>query len=158
MSTIASLPWLDLIGMFLALVGFSFGLGGVTIIDIHSFLGRNSPYWMEASIRTHKITKPLIWTGLACATVGSVILYRDETLSGTILVQALLLVLLAGNGAFLTFKISRPLLEQERLGKAAELLSPHLQRTIGACFLLSFVLWWSEAVLFTWHLVMRWVN
>ena len=49
---------LDFIGLFIFIAGFIIGLGAVTVIDIHGFLGRKSAYWTEATIRTHKVTKP----------------------------------------------------------------------------------------------------
>lgn len=50
---------IDFLGTLIMFMGFIIGLGSVTVIDIHGFLGRTSPYWTEATIRTHKITKPL---------------------------------------------------------------------------------------------------
>ena len=55
---------IDIIGLFIILAGFIIGLGAVTVIDIHGFLGRRSNYWTEATTRTHKVTKPLIWIGI----------------------------------------------------------------------------------------------
>ena len=55
----------DFIALFVTLIGYSLGLGAITVIEIHAWLGRHSDYWTEAAIRTHKITKPLIWIGLA---------------------------------------------------------------------------------------------
>jgi hypothetical protein len=52
---------LDVIGLFTSIMGYIVGLGAVTVIDLHGFLGRKSAYWTEATTRTHKITKPLIW-------------------------------------------------------------------------------------------------
>jgi hypothetical protein len=45
-------------------------LGAVTVIDLHGFLGRKSSYWTEATTRTHKVTKPLIWAGLFLQCLG----------------------------------------------------------------------------------------
>lgn len=61
---------LDFIGLFILITGFVIGLGAVTVIDIHGFLGRKSAYWTEATTRTHKVTKPLIWIGIILAIVG----------------------------------------------------------------------------------------
>jgi len=59
--------WADILGLFLFIAGFIIGLGAVTVIDLHGFLGRKSSYWTEATIRTHKVTKPLIWIGILLA-------------------------------------------------------------------------------------------
>jgi hypothetical protein len=63
-------PWLDILGVFLFIAGFIVGLGAITVIDIHGFLGQKSSYWTEATTRTHKVTKPLIWIGLFSAVTG----------------------------------------------------------------------------------------
>ena len=36
------IPWLDIIGLFLFIAGFTIGLGAVTVIDIHGFFGRKT--------------------------------------------------------------------------------------------------------------------
>jgi len=84
-------PWLDILGIFLFIAGFIVGLGAVTVIDIHGALGRRSAYWTEATARTHKVTKPLIWIGLGLAITGALITYRHSTLSGVPLLQGSLL-------------------------------------------------------------------
>ena len=83
-------PLLDLIGLFLFLAGFVVGLGAATVIEVHGFLGRRSAYWTEATTRTHKMTKPLIWAGMITA-VGAAIYYRESGLSGVATFQGELL-------------------------------------------------------------------
>lgn len=73
---------LDFVGLFLLLAGFVIGLGAVTVIDVHGFLGRRSSYWSEATTRTHKITKPLIWIGIVCAIIGGGIFFRENSFTG----------------------------------------------------------------------------
>ena len=65
--------WNDIMGIFLFITGFVIGLGAVTVIDLHGFLGRTSSYWTEATIRTHNVTKPLIWIGISLAILGDTI-------------------------------------------------------------------------------------
>ena len=36
---------IDFLGLFICIAGFVVGLGAVTVIDIHGFLGRKSKYW-----------------------------------------------------------------------------------------------------------------
>ena len=64
---------MEIIGLFLFIAGFIIGLGAVTVIDLHGFMGRHSTYWTEATTRTHKITKPLIWMGTILAIIGGII-------------------------------------------------------------------------------------
>lgn len=148
------IPWLDLAGLFLMMAGIVIGLGAVTVIDWHGFLARKSPYWTEATVRAHKVTKPLIWAGTALAAIGGAIVYRKIGLSGTGFFHAALLAVLVLNGCFLTFVVSPFLLKREKEGKAAELLPASLQRKIAASFVVSFIGWWSAAFLFVWHVVL----
>ncbi len=52
-----------ILSILLIFAGLIVGLGAVTVIDLHGFLGRKSPYWAEATTRAHHVTKPLIWLG-----------------------------------------------------------------------------------------------
>jgi hypothetical protein len=146
--------WLDLFGIFLFIAGFIVGLGAVTVIDIHGFLGRKSAYWTEATTRTHKVTKPLIWIGLFLAISGALITYRNSDLSGIPLLQAIIAVALVLNGLFLSFYVSPYMMKREREGRAGELLPDSLQIKIALSFVVSFAGWWSEVFLLVWYIVM----
>jgi len=146
-------PLLDLIGLFLFLAGFVVGLGAVTVIDLHGFLGRRSAYWTEATTRTHKVTKPLIWVGMATAAAGAAIYYRESGLSGVATFQAALAVVLVVNGLFLTLRVSPFLLAREREGRAGELLPASWQAKITVSFVVSLVGWWGSLFLLAWHIV-----
>lgn len=148
------IPWLDILGIFLYIAGFIIGLGAVTVIDIHGALGRKSSYWTEATTRTHKVTKPLIWIGLGFALTGALITYRDAGLDGITLLQGLIAVVLVLNGFFLSFYVSPFLLKREREGREKELLPDSLQMKIIISFVVSFIGWWSEVFLLVWYLVM----
>lgn len=151
---VGSVPWIDILGIFLFIAGFIIGMGAVTVIDIHGALGRKSPYWTEATTRTHKVTKPLIWIGLCVALIGALITYRDVGLEGIPLLQGLIAVILVLNGFFLSFYVSPFLLKREREGREKELLPDSLQIKIIISFIVSFIGWWSEVFLFVWYLVM----
>lgn len=144
---------MDFIGVFLLCAGFVLGLGAVTVIDIHGFLGRHSAYWSEATIRTHKVTKPLIWIGILFVGVGGMIFYRQQTLGGVLLVQAMIVCLLIANGCFLSFRVSPFLLKREREGKAKEILPGEWQRKIVVSFLISDFGWWGSLLLFVYSIV-----
>jgi hypothetical protein len=147
-------PWIDILGVFLFIAGFIVGLGAITVIDIHGFLGQKSSYWTEATTRTHKVTKPLIWIGLSLAITGASITYRDTGLQGIPLLQGIIAVILVLNGIFLSFYVSPFLLKREREGKEKDLLPMSLQSKIAVSFVISFVGWWGEVFLFVWYLVM----
>ncbi len=146
---------LDFFGLFIMLAGFVIGLGAVTVIDIHGFLGRKSAYWTEATTRTHKVTKPLIWIGTTLALIGGVIFYRNEVLAGAPLWHLVIAVVLILNGCFLSFVVSPFLLKQEREGRATELLLTSLQRKITLSFIVSFLGWWSALLILAWYLIAK---
>lgn len=142
------------LSIFIALAGFIIGLGAVTVIDIHGFLGRASSYWTQATIRTHKVTKPLIWIGIALVTLGHVLMQRAGLLVDGDFHRALAIIgVLILNGCFLSFYVSPHLLRQEKAGKSGTLLPPALQHKITASFVISFIGWWSLVFLFAQSLV-----
>lgn len=144
---------LNFIGVFIFLSGFIIGLGAVTVIDIHGFLGRKSPYWTEATTRTHKVTKPLIWIGMLLAIIGGIIFYRNESFTGVPLMHAIIAAVLIVNGTFLSFRVSPFLLEQEKAGKSSTLLPDTLQRKIVVSMLISDLGWWGGLGLLVFQLV-----
>jgi hypothetical protein len=145
--------WADIVGLCLFIAGFIIGLGAVTVIDLHGFLGRKSSYWTEATIRTHKTTKPLIWIGIFLAILGGLITYRDIGFSGISLIHAVLAVALILNGTFLSFWLSPRLLRIEEEGKARELLPVDLQIRIAMSFVISVIGWWSSLFFLVWYIV-----
>ncbi len=141
------------IGLFILIAGFIIGLGAVTVIDLHGFLGRTSTYWTEATTRTHKVTKPLIWIGMTLVVIGGFLFYRDygiHTLTIIHIVSACVMVL---NGIFLSFSVSPFLLEREKAGHQSDLLPQSWQNKILFSFMISFVLWWGNLGLIIWHIV-----
>lgn len=135
------------------IAGFIIGLGAVTVIDIHGFLGRKSAYWTEATTRTHKVTKPLIWIGIFLAIVGGIILYRDAPFSGIPLYHTIIAGILILNGLFLSLYVSPYLLRREREGRQAELLPDSLQKKIMVSLVLSDIGWWGGLALLVLHII-----
>lgn len=146
---------MDVLGLFLLLAGFVIGLGAVTVIDIHGFLGRTSSYWSEATVRTHKVTKPLIWLGIALAVIGGALFYWGEPLHGIALTHLVVAVVLILNGIFLSFRVSPFLLEREKAGKAEELLPKSWQRKIAVSLIISDIGWWGSLFLLAFYLATR---
>lgn len=144
---------LDIIGLFLLLAGIIIGLGAVVVIDIHGFLGRKSSYWSEATTRTHKVTKPLIWLGIILAILGGSIFYRHAGLSGIPFAHLIIAIILILNDCFLSFSVSPYLIKREREGKASELLPKAWQWKIAGSLVVSDVGWWSGVVLLVVYLV-----
>ncbi len=151
----STVEWFDILGLFLLLGGFVIGLGAVTVIDIHGFLGRTSSYWTEATTRTHKVTKPMIWAGIALAIVGGLMFYRMESFSGIPLIHAFIAIILILNGYFLSFRVSPFLLQREKEGRSGELLPSAWQKKIVASFIISDIGWWGGLFLLVIYLVDR---
>ena len=151
--TFPNVPWVRLIGLYLHLAGFVIGLGAVTVIDLHGFLGRKSAYWTEATTRTHKVTKPLIWAGLILAVLGAAMFHSQGGWSRILVVQSIIAVLLVLNGLFLSFWVSPFLIAREKEGRASELLPDSLQKGITIAFIISFFGWWGELFLTVWQIV-----
>lgn len=147
------IPWKDIVGLYIFIAGFVIGLGAVTVIDLHGFLGRKSPYWTEATTRTHKVTKPLIWIGLVMTIIGGLITYRKTGLSGIPLYQTIIVLLLVINGLFLSFRVSPFLLKREKEGRSNELLPSTWQAKITISFIISFLGWWIGLFLLVWYLL-----
>lgn len=146
-------PWADIIGLFLLLAGFIIGLGAVTVIDIHGFLGRKSNYWTEATTRTHKVTKPMIWAGIALAIIGGLLFYRNHNLTGIPLIHLAAAIVLIINGCFLSFSVSPFLLQREQEGHSSDLLPQSWQNKIMASLLVSDTLWWGSLFLLVMYLL-----
>jgi len=146
---------LDVIGLFVFLAGFVIGLGAVTVIDIHGFLGRKSSYWTEATTRTHKVTKPMIWAGIILAIVGGLIFYREQSFAGIPFVHAVIALALILNGYFLSFKVSPFLLKREKEGLSGELLPASWQRKIMASLIFSDIGWWGGLALLVLYIVQK---
>lgn len=150
-----SINLLDTIGLFLFLAGFVIGLGAVTVIDIHGFLGRKSSYWTEATTRTHKVTKPMIWAGIMLAIIGGLIFYREQSFAGIPLIHAVIALALIANGYFLSFKVSPFILQREKEGRSGELLPASWQKKIMASLIVSDIGWWGGLLLLVVYLVGR---
>jgi hypothetical protein len=146
---------LDFIGLIIFISGFVIGLGAVTVIDIHGFLGRKSSYWTEATTRTHKVTKPLIWIGIFLTIIGGVIFYRNESLSGIPFYHLVIATFLVLNGLFLSFYVSPFLIKREHEGKQAELLPSSLQNKIIVSLIISDLGWWGGLALLIWYIIQK---
>ena len=143
---------LDILGLFLLLAGFIVGLGAVTVIDIHGFLGRKSNYWTEATTRAHKVTKPLIWLGMFLAIAGGLIFFRHDYSDTPSILGAVAIALIL-NGIFLSFSVSPFLLKREKEGRQAELLPKEWQNRIIVSLIVSDLGWWGSLLLLVIYLL-----
>lgn len=146
---------LDFVGLFILIAGYVIGLGAVTVIDIHGFLGRKSPYWTEATTRTHKVTKPMIWVGIFIAIVGGAIFFRSYPYEGVPFYLSIAALVMIINGIFLSFSVSPYMLQREKEGRQAELLPRAWQTKIMISLIFSDVFWWGSLLLLVYHLISR---
>lgn len=153
MLSILSTNWLDFIGLFIFIAGFIIGLGAVIVIDLHGFLGRQSHYWTEATTRTHKITKPLIWLGITLTIIGGLIFYRHSGFNNFAIIHSFIALILILNGYFLSFKVSPYMLKREKEGRAGELLPTNWQQKIMISLIISDLGWWLGLALLVYQLV-----
>ncbi|MEX0910411.1 MAG: hypothetical protein WDZ73_01515 [Candidatus Paceibacterota bacterium] len=144
---------LDFSGLFIFIAGFIIGLGAVTVIDLLGFLGQKSTYWTEATTRTHKVTKPLIWLGILLVIIGSLLFYRQENFWAWPIYHYLLILVLILNGWWLSFKVSPFLVERERSGHGADILPSSWQNKIKVSFIFSVLGWWTNLGLLVWYVV-----
>lgn len=136
------------ISLFLLFAGFIIGLGAVTVIDLHGFMGRHSAYWTEATTRTHKITKPLIWIGMFLCIFGGTLWYWSGGLDWKVTIHLLSIPVMILNGVFLSFSVSPFLLQREKAGRSSELLPKKWQTRITFSFIISVISWWGNVILF----------
>jgi hypothetical protein len=143
------------LSLFILLAGFIIGLGAVTVIDLHGFLGRKSAYWTEATTRTHKVTKPLIWIGMFLVIIGGIVFYRGVPFTGILLFHLISVPIMLLNGIFLSFSVSPFLLAREKEGRQRELLPQSWQIKITFSFLLSFISWWGNLAVLVYYITTR---
>ena len=138
---------LQTLTLFILIAGYIIGLGAVTVIDLHGFLARKSEYWTQATIQSHKITKPLIWFGILLVTIGSIMFWSALSFAEISIIYFAILVALIINGLFLSFWISPKLLKREKEGRAEEILPRSWQNAITVSFLVSFSGWWTSLII-----------
>ena len=133
----------EVLSLFILIAWFIIWLWAVTVIDLHGFFARKSSYRTLATIRTHKITKPLIWLWMILATIWWVMFYRWQAIEWIVLYHLIVAIILIVNWSFLSFYVSPYLLKKERDGKDQELLPNTFQIAIIISFLISFLCWRS---------------
>lgn len=126
--------------LFIHLAGLIVGLGAVTVVDTLGFLSRDSLEWTQTTIRAHHVTKPLIWLGTGLVAASWLLMADWGALSALELYKTADLLVLIGNGAFLSFYISPRL---DELKGEEKLFPPALQHKVMVSAAVSFLGWWS---------------
>ena len=146
-------PWQDLAGIWLSLVGLIIALGGISLLDVMALLARKSKYWTETIIRAHKVSKWINWAGLGLVTLGVNLLMHESGAGGVLVIIEFLLLVIAANALYMSLHLSPELMRRERAGKAAQLLPKSFQRKAIIAYSISFTCWWSLVALFGWYLI-----
>jgi hypothetical protein len=94
----------------------------------------------------------LIWCGIILLNFGALIYFRNSLFSGIHLFISIISLFLILNGLFLTFGVSKFLINREKLGKDSELLPGNWQTKITISFIISFVGWWGIVLALAWYL------
>lgn len=146
----SNIPWLDIIGLILFILGYTIGLGSGMGAAVGVFLGSECDHWIQRIVRPHKAAEPFIWVGILIAVLGGAILYRDSGWGGVVSWQALILIILIANNLFLRYQ-AIPLFHG-RLDKP-----PTLSWQVRVLFsaVLSMLCWATELVLLVWGLLVR---
>lgn len=137
-------PWLDVFSLFAMMGGIICALGSVMVVIQEAWRGRRSEEWAHTAMMTVQATAPVMWLGFLVASLGALVLYRTSALTGVGLFQFTLAVLIAINSAYLWFVI-RP--------KIAEHGATIFKRSIAVCLAISYILWWLQAFLLVWYLL-----
>jgi hypothetical protein len=138
------IPWLDILGLFAMMGGIICALGSVMVVTVEALRGRHSEEWAHTAMMTIQATAPVMWLGFFAATLGGLVLYRTSAFTGVGFFQFIIAIIIAINSAYLWFVI-RP--------KFAEHGATLFKRSIAVCLILSFVLWWLQAFLLVWYLL-----
>lgn len=139
--------------VLLIIIGYIIGLGAVTVIDLHGLLARKSPYWTQATIQTHKVTKPLIWLGIVLILIGNYFYFSIFSFPLEFYTLLKLYSLLILNGIYLSFWLSPRLLKREKEGREKELLPNSWIITTIFSLIISIIGWWGSLFYFVFILV-----
>lgn len=135
---------LHFLPLLFIIAGFVVGLGSVTVMDVQGFLARDSVYWSDTVIRTHRVAKPMSWAGMILLFLGSVSLYTGFTLA----IQLFLIILLIVNNLFLSLAASPFFIRHEKGSESNKPISSDWVWRMVLNFLLASVAWWGSVFLF----------
>jgi hypothetical protein len=145
-----AVPWADLAGLCVLLVGLALGLGGTVAGYLALWRAPLSPPALEAARADRRRHALLAWQGLALGVGGAAVLYRVTGLNGAVTFQLLALVVLLLNGCW-HLRLAFP-----RLPAAAPSAFPHPgRRVLGLALntLLAVGAWAALVFFLAWHLL-----
>ena len=141
-------PLLDLLAIFISLVGFGVGLG----TNFFSFMSERVLGADARVARAQTVASRLAWLGLLLGLVGSLLLYRESLLSGVATFQAALFVVIILLQVYLGIRLAR------RAGKAGPELPglppPEKLKPLTISHMLALLCWCGLIFLFAWYALM----
>lgn len=145
-----AVPWLDLLGAFLAVVGLAAGFGASALSLVFELSGGAA---RAGWLRAQRSALYFVWAGLGVAAVGSALLYREGVLSGVALFQAALGLLLVGVHLYLSVRVGLRVRRRGDANPVGDVLAEAPKRLLPS-HALSIALWSLTLFLFAWYALM----
>ena len=143
------IPWLDMLGIFIFLLGFICGLGSIFVLAMTKTT-LSKDYGHTAAI-INRVTQGLMWFGLLLSIGGAAILYRASKLSGVAFFQAVIALILLLILIYYGWRISPRL---NRMGNGApSARGTALKRRADFSLFIAMLAWMSGLFLLCWYLV-----
>lgn len=147
MITTNMIPWLDMLGLLMFIIGYTVGLGAGGGMALHFVLNEKFDHWVNLVLTAHKTSEPLIWSGLLTAFIGGAIYYRDSSINGVVFWHMALLALLVISNLLLRYR-AIPFYAAKR-----EIKPPmSMQIKIMVSVFISATCWPGELLLMVWSL------
>lgn len=144
-------PWLDLLGAFLALAGLAVGSGATVLSLLFELSGGAA---RAGWLRAQKTALVAVWAGLGVALGGTALLYRGAgLLSGVGLFQAALALLLVAVHIYLTIRIGLRLRKRADANPVGDVLAETPKKLLLS-HALSLACWSLVLLLFAWYALM----
>lgn len=148
----AGVPVLDLLAVFVSLVGFSLGLG----TTFFSFAAENLLGSDGRGARAQLVASRLAWLGLLVALLGSALLYRESVLSGVAAFQGALFVLIILLQIYLSIRLSRRARRASAEPQLPGMPAPKPFKKLTISHALTLLCWCGLLFFFAWYaLVLR---
>lgn len=143
------IPWLDMLGLFIFLLGFIFGLGSIFVLAMTKTT--ISKDYGQAAAVMNRVTQSLMWFGLLLSIGGAAILYRASKLSGVAFFQAVIGLFLLLILIYYGWRVSPRL---NRMGNGApSARGTVLKRKADFSLFIAMLAWMSGLFLLCWYLI-----
>lgn len=148
------IPWRDLSGLFLMLLGLIIGFGTVLIVSALFLLARRGIHFSEMIIRVHTIIEPLVWVGLFLLICGGILFFWQIGLAGIPALLTILATILLLNADFMHNHVYREFVKYEKESHTSRKLPAALRAKVFASTSIFFISWTSVLFLLVWYLLL----